>query len=508
MLHLKLTTPYDYDLVVVGGGPAGSATAGHAARLGLKVALIDQHNFPRDKVCGDFVGPAALLELRRLGVTQFPAFQETNLIHSAALHLDGKQLISSLMPDMPGMPAHGVVVPREILDNWIVQAAHLAGAQVYEGYRVKGYELDGDGVLVSGQGQKGTRQWRARLLVGADGSSSAIARQMHRRLASAYNRIIAVRAYYEGINGPADQADLYFSADSFPGYYWLFPSGEGQANVGVGMLRQTLPPVEERLPDMLERLIETDPAFAARLAGARRKGKIVGWPLATYDPALPLADERVILVGDAAGLINPLNGEGIQYALLSGRWAVETIAIAAQSGDFSRTALSAYTRRVSQELRYDMALSSLIVQLIRNRNLNPLWMQALRVIVSRARLDSNYAARTGGVLAGLAPASSVLSVPVIGGTLQQAVLSAGVGSLKHTLRGPTHLLKFGMGTLTSGVDIALESMRHPLELARWGGGVAANTVELASQVLGQLAQEPLRPETFDPSPAPLRLRLH
>jgi menaquinone-9 beta-reductase len=270
------------------------------------------------------------------------------------------------------------------------------------------------------------------------------------------------------------------------------------------MLRQTLPLAEEHLPDMLERLVENDPALAARLSGARRSGKIAGWPLTTYDPGTSLADERVLLVGDAAGLINPLNGEGIQYALLSGRWAAEAIAVATQTGDYSRPALGAYTRRVSQELRYDMALASLIVQLIRNRTLNPLWMHALRLIVGRARLDSNYATLTGGVLAGLLPASSVLSRPVIGGTLQQAVLSAGVGSVKHALRGPGHLLHVGLDTAASGLNIAMDSARHPPELARWSGGVAADAVELAGQILADLLPKAAPPATQETAPS-LRL---
>jgi menaquinone-9 beta-reductase len=219
MLHLTFIPPYDCDVIVVGGGPAGASAAIHAARSGLSVALLDQHCFPRDKVCGDFVGPVALIELRRLGVTQFPEFRETNMIHSAAVHLDGKPLITSLMPDVPGMPSHGVVVPRKTLDAWTIQAARAAGVRVYEGYRAKSYALDANGVTVSAQGADGMRQWRARLLVGADGSNSVIARQMHRRPVSSHKRIIAVRTYYEGVAGPTDQADLYFSADSFPGYY-------------------------------------------------------------------------------------------------------------------------------------------------------------------------------------------------------------------------------------------------------------------------------------------------
>ena len=386
MFNLKLKETYDYDVLIAGAGPAGASAAAHLAGAGLKVALVDQQAFPRDKVCGDFVGPVALLELRRLGVTRQPAYRRTNIIHRAAVHLDGRLMINSLMPEVPGLPTHGAVIPRMTLDAWIVAAAQAAGAHLIENCRVKGYAVDAGGVTVTGEQRGVSKSWRARLLIGADGSSSLVARLLHGQTGSPDNRIIAVRAYYEDVRGPADQCDLYFSSDSFPGYYWLFPTSETTANVGVGMLVETLPPPSEHLAALLERLVEQDPAFSQRIGRGRRLGKISGWPLTTYDPASPITAERVLLTGDAAGLINPLNGEGIQYALLSGRWAAETVLEAAAANDFSQARLKAYAVRVDHELRYDMALAALIVQLIRNRSLNPVWMQALRIITTRARV--------------------------------------------------------------------------------------------------------------------------
>jgi len=200
VFHLKVRPGYDCDIIVVGAGPAGASAAAHATRAGLKVVLIDQHKFPRDKVCGDFVSPLALVELRRLGVTANPEYRKSNIIHSAAVHVDGKTLITSLIPDVPGLPSHGVVAPRMALDAWILQAAVSAGTQLYEGYRVKDYHVDEDAVVVhaeqSGAARGAQRQWRARLLIGADGSSSIIARVMHGRGPLKKDRILAVRAYF------------------------------------------------------------------------------------------------------------------------------------------------------------------------------------------------------------------------------------------------------------------------------------------------------------------------
>jgi geranylgeranyl reductase family protein len=486
MFYLKIGQTYDADVLIAGAGPAGASTAAHLARSGLKVALIDQCAFPRDKVCGDFVSPVALVELQRLGVVENPAYLETNLIYSASVHLDGKELISSQFPDISGLPAYGRVIPRVKLDTWIVEAAREAGANFFEGWRVKGYDVDVDGVTVHAQQRGKQRTWRGRMLIGADGSNSLIARQLHGKLPSSQDRIIAVRSYYENISGPSDQAGLFFSSNCFPGYYWLFPTGGRRANVGIGMLNETVPATNEYLPRLLENLIEQDPAFGERLANAHRVGKISGWPLSTYNSSSPLIADRVLLVGDAAGLINPLNGEGIQYALLSGRWAADTILKAVACNDFSQAMLLAYVDCVHQELNYDMALAGLIVRLIRNRSLNPLWMQALRVIISRARVDPTYADITAGILAGVEPASSAIQFRILGGTVHQAALSLVIGAIKHTLRGPGHLLHEGIRTANASMNVAADIVRHPGEYAQWSAGVTLGLAQLASQVVKHL----------------------
>src|SRR5207249_503239 len=116
------------------------------------------------------------------------------------------------------------------------------------------------------------------------------------------DRIIAVRGYYEGVQGSAEQADLYFSGNSFPGYYWLFPTDRGAANVGVGMVLETIPPTSDHLKDLLLELISKDESLRQRLSNAKPASRIAGWPLTTYNPALPLIDDCLMLIGDAAGL--------------------------------------------------------------------------------------------------------------------------------------------------------------------------------------------------------------
>ncbi len=481
MVRLRQSVDYDADVLVVGAGPAGAATAAHLARRGIDVLLLDRQHFPRDKVCGDFVGPAALVELQRLGITNLPEYEETNEINYAALHVDGKELIRQAIPDVPGLPRTGRVITRMSLDDMIFRAAKVAGARIRTGVKVTLVTPDDEGVYVEVQAGGKKERLRTKLVVGSDGSGSLVSRTLRGAPPTDYDRIIAIRAYYSGVQGDGDTCELYFAGESFPGYYWLFPTSATEANVGIGMILETLPPTEDHLKDLLGRLIESDPALRRRLRHATLEGKIVGWPLTTFNPGLPCVGRRMLLTGDAAGLINPLNGEGIQYALLSGRWAADTIEVCSQLDNYSDGILRQYEEKVSEEMRYDMALAGMIVQLIRNRRLNPVWLYALKVIVSRANRDDGYSRIVGGILAGIIPASDALSLHVIAGTASQAAATTAWTLVSQLSKGPDATLQSLLRAGEIAIETASDAIRHPASFCKWTLGVGASGVELASQ---------------------------
>jgi geranylgeranyl reductase family protein len=417
---------HDCDAVVVGGGPAGAAAAARLAGRGFRTVLIDRARFPRDKVCGDFVGPTALAELADLGVDQALGFSATSTMAELALHVDGEQLTVLGIPAVGGLPGYGRVIPRRQLDAWIVAAARRAGATVLDGRKVTAVQQAPGAVTVRGEGAAGRWQLRTRLLLGADGSNSIIARTLHGGPPARQDRIVAVRAYFDGVDGPAGQGEVCFRSDSFPGYYWLFPAAGGTANLGVGMLTSTFPRSGRNLREMLLQLVAEDPSLRTRLRRARMRGKILGHPLTTYHPRRPLTGDRVMLLGDAAGLINPLNGEGIQYALHSARWAADTAARGLAADRLDATSLRDYQQRVQLNLRTDMAFSRLTVQLFRNRRLNQVWLRALRTIASRAETDPDYAYRVGCVLSGLTPAASTVGPGTAARIFGQAIVGQAV----------------------------------------------------------------------------------
>ncbi len=314
-------------------------------------------------------------------------------------------------------------------------------------------------------------------MIGADGSNSTIARILRGPPSSA-DRIIAIRGYFTDVEGPSDQADLHFNKESFPGYCWLFPTGKNQANVGVGVVLDTIPS-GNRLKELLNHLIKNNEALNKRLKNAKLVGKIGGWPLTTYNPNQPLIDNRVMLVGDAAGLVNPLNGEGIQYALLSGRWASET-AISCLSADvFSKNALTAYQDTVDRELRYGMSLASLIVQLIRNRSFNPIWLRSLELMAARSRIDSNYADIVGGILMGTVPQNEVTNLEVVRGTIEQAILSTGLTSWLEMIQDPSALARSALDSFQTSFALAAQVSQNPSVFMDWAFKSVSNAINVA-----------------------------
>jgi geranylgeranyl reductase family protein len=429
---------HDCDVIVVGGGPAGAAAAARLAARGLRTVLVDRAGFPRDKVCGDFVAPMALAELADLGLgdaggAQAAEFAATNAMARLALHIDADPPAVLGIPQVDGIPGYGRVIPRLQLDAWIVDAARRAGAVIWDGRKAETVERAPGAVTIRGRGQAGPWQLRARLLLGADGSNSMVARTLHGRVPPSRDRILAVRAYFDDVEGPDGQGDVWFRGDTFPGYHWLFPTGGGSANLGVGMLASTYPQSTRNLREMLLRLIAEDASLGDRLRGARMRGRVLGHPLTTYNPRLPLVGDRVMLLGDAAGLVNPLNGEGIQYALHSARWAADIAADLLAADRLDATSLERYQRRVQQSLGTDLALSRLIVQLIRNRTMNQVWLGALRSIAARAQTDPDYAHHLGCVLTGLSPDVSAVGTGAAARIFGRALVSPLAGAGWHGL---------------------------------------------------------------------------
>jgi len=285
----------EWDLVVVGAGPAGSTAAIAALRANpaARVLMLDAADFPRDKVCGDGVAPHALDVLAELGVNAADVTAGTAPVHD--LRLTSPRGVTAVRRF--ARPAS--VVPRALLDARLVSAARTAGAQLRR-HRVRTLTATGDGIDIDGV-------VHARTVVGADGAESTVRRQCGAGRAPAGTTAVALRGYADADPWPAGEQRLVMATANWPAYAWVFPVGDGTANVGYGELIRAEPPSRAQLTQRMHDLLPDCPPVTLR--GHRL-------PLSPGRP--DVGHGRVLLAGDAASLINPLTGEGIYYAVLSG----------------------------------------------------------------------------------------------------------------------------------------------------------------------------------------------
>ncbi len=287
-----------HDLIVVGAGPAGAAAALRARQLDPagSVLLLDKAAFPRDKPCGDGIAPHAVAELAGLGAAD--VLHGYPPIPHLRIQAGGRELTCT-----PSRPSW--VVPRRVLDARLVDAAVAAGALLRRG-RVATLQDRGSHVVVDGR-------LAARAVIGADGANSAVRRCLGLPANRPGHLAIALRGYAPAPGGPLEQ-HIGWVPEGWPAYVWWFATGTGLANVGYGLLRSRFDGDRAELHRRLRALLPGSTADPATLRAHHL-------PLSTSRPEP--GQGRVLLAGDAASLVNPLSGEGIYYALASGRLAAE-----------------------------------------------------------------------------------------------------------------------------------------------------------------------------------------
>ncbi|MEV4723366.1 geranylgeranyl reductase family protein [Micromonospora humida] len=365
----------DADVIVVGAGPGGSATAYHLARHGVRVLLLEKTEFPREKVCGDGLTPRATRQLIRMGVDTSP---EAGWLHNKGLRVIGGGVRLELdWPDLASFPNYGLVRTRLDFDDLLAQRAVAAGAELRTNVNVIGPVLDGDDRVVGVTAEVGPdRQpatFHAPLVVAADGVSGRFPLALG--LAKREDRPIgvAVRRYYRS---PAKHDDDYLeswlelrSKDNdalLPGYGWIFGLGDGRVNVGLGVLNSSSAFGKTNYRRLLTDWLANTPADWGMTDEANADGPILGAALPMGFNRVPHYTRGVLLVGDSGGMVNPFNGEGIAYAMESGELAAEVIvqALARPAGPERERALTAYPQELKARFGGYYRLGGIFVKLI------------------------------------------------------------------------------------------------------------------------------------------------
>ena len=354
------------DVIVVGAGPAGSSVGFHLATAGLDVLVLEKTNFPREKVCGDGLAPRAVKALASMGV---PFTGEGWHRHRGLRIIGGGGRIELDWPDLSSYPGYGLVRARTDFDQLLARHAEKAGARVLEGVTVDGPVLDDRTGRIAGVSAKDGRQFRAPLVVAADGNSSrlSVAMGLHKRDDRPLG--VAVRTYYTSPRHDDEYLeawlDLWDGSSLLPGYGWIFGMGDGTSNVGLGLLNTSsgFGDIDYRV--MLRKWLASMPPEWG-FSEENRTQPVRGAALPMGFNRTPHYTRGLLLAGDAGGMVNPFNGEGIAYALESGELAARVItqALARPTAGGRERVLQTYPRQLKDAYGGYYTLGRVFVELI------------------------------------------------------------------------------------------------------------------------------------------------
>jgi geranylgeranyl reductase family protein len=338
------------DVLVVGAGPSGAAAAYWLAERGHRVLVAERKHFPREKTCGDGLTPRAVRQLADMGLGER---LEGSLRYDGLRAMGHGVTLEMRWPEHPELPGHGYVVRRRELDAMVAEQAVKAGATIWHGAEVTEPVVEGGilrGAVVHDKDSGAGAAVRARYVVVADGANSRFGRAIGARRDRTYPLGMAIRGYFASPHHDEPWIESHLDirdkdGNHLPGYGWIFPVGDGTVNVGVGLLSTFKGWKHVNTSRLMEAFCETAPARWG-IGPGTSCGPPTGGRLPTGLSVLPRVGPTHVVVGDAAGSVNPFNGEGISVAYETGRLAAQAVDLALSSGD--GLALRTYEQRLDE----------------------------------------------------------------------------------------------------------------------------------------------------------------
>lgn len=335
-----------YDVIIAAAGPGGSTCALSLEQSGLKVLLLDKDRFPRDKICGDAINSKVNRVLRKINPgleKDLQAFIPKAKVTGVTVH--GPNWDS--LKISRGLTCY--CIKRVDFDHWLFQkASQSANLTVLENTTLKKVYSDDSGITIE---TSLGREFHSKIIVGCDGAHSVVAKQLAGFKMNRFHYGGAVRQYYQNIKGLDEHViEIFLLKGYLPGYFWIFPVSGHQANVGFGMLSHTIAKRKIDLKKYLHEIIHDVPQLARRFEPAIALDEIKGFGLPLGSQKCRISGNRFLLCGDAASLIDPITGEGIETAMESGQLAADQIQKAFVTNDFSASALQAYDQKVYKRM--------------------------------------------------------------------------------------------------------------------------------------------------------------
>lgn len=357
-------------ILIIGAGPSGSTAALALAKKGVKSLLVDQSEFPRDKVCGDALSGKVVLTLKRIDEALINGLSSSeNVLPSHGVIFvapNGKDLKVPFRKDADPANPPGFLSKRWDFDNWLYgNASNENLVECVNNIRLEKFHRENGKWIASDKNN--TVQFSADVILAADGAHSRFAKEIGGIQMEEEHYCAGLRAYYSGIKdlNPNGFIELHFIKDFLPGYFWIFPLKGGYANVGVGIRSDIAGKKKINLRQKMLEIIETHPSFKERFIHAKPEGRIDGYGLPLGSKKRKISGEGYLLLGDAASLIDPFTGEGIGNGMISGLKAAEVIHNCIQDNNFSEGSLSVYDELVYKRLWPELNLSKKMQELVR-----------------------------------------------------------------------------------------------------------------------------------------------
>ncbi|PHI20448.1 geranylgeranyl reductase [Lewinellaceae bacterium SD302] len=361
------------DIAIVGAGPAGAATALRLSYLGISSVLIDKSAFPRDKICGDALSGKVAVLLDRLDpaiMNRFrQRFEPTDVWGIRFYPPSGRLIELPFKVGYERVPdeAPGYVSKREDFDHFLIEEVQRRdNIELHLETDINSYERTADGYRI--KSKDGSLELECRLLIDSTGAHSSFARKQAGLEKDLDHHAGAVRAYFEGVTGFHEDnfIELHFLEKYNPGYFWIFPLPNGQANVGLGMRSDIVKKRQVNLREAMDEVVKSE-QFRDRFKNATQLTKTVGYGLPLGSKERTLSGDHYLLTGDAGHLIDPLTGEGIGNATYSGFIAAELAEKCLAEDRFDAEFLAAYDVRIARVLRTELRLSYRLQQIMQRK---------------------------------------------------------------------------------------------------------------------------------------------
>lgn len=349
--------PNSYDVVIIGAGPAGCAAALALKDAGLSTAIIDKHNFPRDKVCGDAIPGRAIKCLKVIDdsfTDALSSFNKKILTKKTVCYYNNKQVDFNWKEE-------AYTSTRMDFDNFLFSIIkNKTSVNVFEDADIKEITKEDNGFTLSSRNKD---VFKATMIIGADGINGVTAKKLAGFQINRKHHVASVRAYYKNINDiEASRCEIYFDKKYLPGYFWIFPVTNGISNVGFGMLSEDVVQKNINIKKAFYDFIERSNVLQHKFKHAQQEGALQGCGLPLGSRWISMSGDNFILTGDAASLIDPVSGAGIGNAVISGKLAAEQVIQCFKAKNFNAAFIKAYDNKLYKMIGIELKKNGLALK--------------------------------------------------------------------------------------------------------------------------------------------------